>query len=415
MIDHTISSRVRPFNLAELGQHFDDGLKRGNTLAGLAQQRQAREQEAQAQNTLAKLTRTHGGDLERVGQGMVQAGHLDRGIELQEKGLGLSSARKKAERETGADAFNVMEMKAKAKEMQRQYFAAIAPQIRLIADPAQRAAALRKQTLDMGWDASDIPDLISDVELDAQIQAAIAPDKRVDMVAETRKNQAAAEKEAWDRDYKERQLKHSAANTTKDNELASAKFELGKTKTEAEMARKAVDVNEVTAQSDESVALIDQMIGSEDGKVPRHPGFGGFVGAKGPSSLFGILDKPISGTDAAGFSALFDQVKGGAFLEAVQKMKGTGALSDTEGKAAAGAVTRMQASQNEQEFQRAASEFRTIIKNRKGRVIAKAAGTPGAASAPTSQVAQPKSKADRDALPPGARYIGPDGQEYVKR
>jgi hypothetical protein len=186
------------------------------------------------------------------------------------------------------------------------------------------------------------------------------------------------EQQKWERDFKERQLRQSGANTTKDNDLAAAKYELSKQKTEADMARKAVDVGEVTAQADEAVSLIDQMIGSEDGATAKHPGFGGFVGAKGISSLFGFMNKPISGTDAAGFSALYDQVKGGAFLEAVQKMKGSGALSDTEGKAAAGAITRMQAAQSEKEFIKAAKEFRTAIKNRKGRVIAKQeAGAPG--------------------------------------
>jgi hypothetical protein len=185
-------------------------------------------------------------------------------------------------------------------------------------------------------------------------------------------------KDAWERSYKERQLKQAGGDRTKDNELAAAKFELTRTKTEADMARKATDVDEVAAQADAAVSLIDQMIGSEDGKSKRHPGFKGAVGAKGLSSFFGLKDKPIAGTDAAGFAALYDQVKGGAFLEAVQKMKGSGALSDTEGKAAANAITRMQTSTSEAEFEAAAKEFRAAIKGRKGRVMEKAAkGAPG--------------------------------------
>lgn len=35
--------------------------------------------------------------------------------------------------------------------------------------------------------------------------------------------------------------------------------------------------------------------------------------------------------------------------------------------------------------------------------------------APQSQVAQPKNKAERDALPPGTRYMGPDGKVATKR
>ncbi len=196
----------------------------------------------------------------------------------------------------------------------------------------------------------------------------------------------AAEKEAFDQNYKNRQLKQAGDNITKDNELATAKAEIARQKTEAEMARKAVDVDEVAAQADAAVTMIDQMIGSEDNKTPRHPGFKGAVGAKGMSSLWGLKDKPIAGTDEAGFAALYEQVKGGAFLEAVQKMKGSGALSDTEGKAAANAITRMQTSTSEAEFEAAAKEFRTAIKNRKGRVMDKAAAkAPGLIVTPHAQ------------------------------
>ncbi len=191
-------------------------------------------------------------------------------------------------------------------------------------------------------------------------------------------------KEKWEREFRERQLKQSGANIAKDNELSAAKWEVDKAKKEAEMAKKATDVTEVSAQADEAIALIDKMIGSEDGKVGKHPGFGGYVGAKGPSSLFGILDKPISGTDAAGFGALYDQVKGTAFLGAIEKMRGLGALGEKEGAAATSAATRMQGAQSETEFIEAAKDFRNAIKNRKGRMVSKAAsGAPGM-TAPTT-------------------------------
>lgn len=238
--------------------------------------------------------------------------------------------------------------------------------------------AERDFNADAGFRSSVQPTMSPQDILMAGMRAGkVTPSQYVDGTQPKGPTPAEIAKEAWEKDYKERQLAAQLSDKTKDNALAAAKFDLTKEKTEAEMARKAVDVAEVTAQADEAVSLIDQMIGSDDGAVKRHPGFGGFVGAKGISSLFGLFDKPINGTDAAGFSALYDQVKGGAFMEAVQKMKGTGALSDTEGKAAAGAITRMQAAQSESEFIKSAKEFRTAIKNRKGRVIAKqAAGAP---------------------------------------
>lgn len=191
-------------------------------------------------------------------------------------------------------------------------------------------------------------------------------------------------KDKWEREHKERVLKIQAGNTAKDNELAAAKWEIEKAKKEAEMAKKATDVTEVSAQADEAVSLIDQMIGSEDGVTKLHPGFTSAVGSRlSFSTLGGFKSEPIGGTDAADFQALYEQVKGGAFLEAVAKMKGSGALSDTEGKAATSAISRMKIKQSESEFMRAAKEFRAAIKGRKGRVIAKAAAhAPGMTNAP---------------------------------
>lgn len=201
-----------------------------------------------------------------------------------------------------------------------------------------------------------------------------------DTSAKDRAEKFAAEKEAWDRNYKERQLRQAGANTSKDNELAASKFELGKAKTEADMARKAIDIPEMEAKADAAVSLIDEMIGSIDGAVPPHPGLSSAVGMKGASSLWGLKPDPIGGTDAADFNAILDQVKGGAFMEAVQGMKGLGTLTETEGRAATSAISRMKSSQSEKEFIKAARDFQTAIKGRKARTIAKATGAQPAPS-----------------------------------
>jgi hypothetical protein len=189
-------------------------------------------------------------------------------------------------------------------------------------------------------------------------------------------------KDKWEQDYKERTLKASMANTTKDNDLAASKAELARQKLETEMDAKSSErqakTEENIAQADEMMSLVDQMIGpeSKDGALKLHPGFKSAVGTKGASSLWGFREKPLAGTDAAGFMAMYDQVKGGAFLQAVQSMRGTGALSDTEGRAATSAITRMNAATSEADFIRAAQDFRTAIKNRKGRSLARAAEHP---------------------------------------
>jgi len=91
-----------------------------------------------------------------------------------------------------------------------------------------------------------------------------------------------------------------------------------------------------------------------------HEGFSGAVGLKNPfKGGFGFMTIP--GTSVAGFESLLGQAKGGAFLQAVEKMKGSGSLSEAEGKAATAAITRMSTSTSESDFRAAAADFDRII------------------------------------------------------
>lgn len=140
-------------------------------------------------------------------------------------------------------------------------------------------------------------------------------------------------------------------------------------------------------KAQQGIGLINQLIGEGDsGKT--HPGFSDAVGAKGLSSGFGLLSKPISGTKAADFQALLDQVSGQAFLDARQQLKGGGAITDFEGKKAEGAITRMKTSQSEDEFIKAAKEYRNILQSASDRALAKARKS-AAGSGATDENADP--------------------------
>lgn len=151
---------------------------------------------------------------------------------------------------------------------------------------------------------------------------------------------------------------------------------------------------ELAEKAQQGIDVINKMIGSADGKTPVHPGFSSAVGAKGASSLFGVLKSPMAGSDAADFNALKDQITGQAFLEARQQLKGSGAITDFEGKKAEGAVTRMSNAQSEGSFIEAAKEFRTVLQTAKDRAAAKmnapgpATGAPGSSGGPLSAPAR---------------------------
>lgn len=143
---------------------------------------------------------------------------------------------------------------------------------------------------------------------------------------------------------------------------------------------------------------IDDMIGSEDKKIPPHPGF---------SSTVGFTWKPgfrfIEGSKEADFMKRLKQTEGGAFLDAYNTLKGGGAITEIEGKKGTDAIQRLGKSQSEKEFIAAAREFQDVLRAGIGRARALAQQAPiQQAGAP-----QPAVPAPAAGLPMGAPGAAP--------
>ena len=112
---------------------------------------------------------------------------------------------------------------------------------------------------------------------------------------------------------------------------------------------------------EQTLELLNRMVGNPKatGAASQpHPGFTGVVGATAmPGMRF------VQGTSEADFDAMLEQVNGGAFLEAYERLKGTGQITEIEGKKATQAITRMQRSVSEAEFLQAAKEFRQSLES----------------------------------------------------
>ena len=123
---------------------------------------------------------------------------------------------------------------------------------------------------------------------------------------------------------------------------------------------KALEEGPSAIQSGEqTLALLNRMVGDPEAKgaaAQPHPGFAGVVGA---TLMPGM--RLVQGTPEADFDAMLEQVLGGAFLEAYERLKGTGQITEIEGKKATQAITRMQRAVSETEFLQAATEFRTAL------------------------------------------------------
>ena len=135
---------------------------------------------------------------------------------------------------------------------------------------------------------------------------------------------------------------------------------------------KVLDTAEMT------LSEIDGLIGKRDAKgkllegEKPHPGFEGTVGA---TYLPGM--RFIPGTAQSDFQTRFDQIKGGAFLQAFETLKGGGSITVVEGDKATAALNRMSLAQSEPEFLQAAQEFKGIISKGVARAK-KLAGSTGA-------------------------------------
>jgi hypothetical protein len=130
------------------------------------------------------------------------------------------------------------------------------------------------------------------------------------------------------------------------------------TETAEDLAKLKANQPKAEKSADYLVTKIDELV--------NHPGFETSVGAQGASYLFGMLDKPLppqlGGGDARNWAARFKEVQGQQFLQAIETMRGTGAISEKEGTEAKAAISRMSTSQTEAEFRQAATDFQNIVR-----------------------------------------------------
>lgn len=142
---------------------------------------------------------------------------------------------------------------------------------------------------------------------------------------------------------------------------------------------KAAGSSNASAQGDfdaaaDALALIESIRNDPN----RQRGTGG-------SSFF----NRIPSTGGYDFQNKVDQAKSGAFLTAIQALRGLGALSNAEGSAATQAVTRLDTATSEAAFLEALADYEKIVRRGYDRAAARLGQTPpqGAATpaAPTNQ------------------------------
>ncbi|SEK00086.1 hypothetical protein [Achromobacter sp. NFACC18-2] len=150
------------------------------------------------------------------------------------------------------------------------------------------------------------------------------------------------------------------------------------------------EFGQAEATANQIMGVIDQAI--------NHPGRGYATGA---SSMLPI----IPGTDAADFNAVLDQIKGQAFLQAFESLKGGGQITEVEGTKATQAIARLERSQSEAEFVKSLQELRSIVANGLERARRKAGAAAAPATGAATSAGPAREVARRGRLPDGRQVV----------
>lgn len=152
------------------------------------------------------------------------------------------------------------------------------------------------------------------------------------------------------------------------------------------------------ANAQDSLAVLDKAI--------NHPGRETATGVSGSVDPRNYLP----GTDAKNFRVVLDQIKGQAFMQAYQNLRGGGQITEVEGKKATDAIARLDTAQSDKEFLTALTDLRSVMQRGYDRLAngksGAASASPAAGGAPAvSKSNSGKTVARTGTLPDGRRVV----------
>jgi hypothetical protein len=131
-------------------------------------------------------------------------------------------------------------------------------------------------------------------------------------------------------------------------------------------ALQVAEAQQIGTAAGKAAAALPQVVATAQGalknlgELVHHPGMPASVGMPIPARG-GLGFMTIPGSPAAGFKERLSQSKSGAFLQAIQALRGSGAISEKEGDAATKALNRMSTFTSENEFRAAAQDYADFI------------------------------------------------------
>ena len=163
-----------------------------------------------------------------------------------------------------------------------------------------------------------------------------------------------------------------ATKTAADYAATVAGAEAGGKVAGTSQAQATIDLPKVVDNAQTAIQNVQELL--------THPGFKSSVGMGIPGAKY------VPGTPQADFRSRLDQVQGGAFLTAIDTLRGTGAITEVEGTKATAAKNRMSTATSEAEFNKAAKDYLDIIEQGVKQTYGKA----GVTYAPLQRGSAPK-------------------------
>ena len=151
----------------------------------------------------------------------------------------------------------------------------------------------------------------------------------------------------------------------------ASQIEAGKIAAEA-AAKAKLELPGQIASAEQLHDVSNRMLGNynQDGTRQGHPGLSGVIGMP---NLAGVFHFP--GSKEQDFRVLLEQVRGKAFMEAYNGLKGGGAITGPEGEKATAALAVLQDSQSEESFMKNLKIFNDNVSSSVDRMKQRSGGT----------------------------------------
>lgn len=146
------------------------------------------------------------------------------------------------------------------------------------------------------------------------------------------------------------------------NEKTQLEIDGIRTDQQQKAADRSLAKESAAATFDQALSSIDTLAGVPGDKSrPEHPGL------KETFGTFNSLMPTRPGSDSADFQARLDTLRAQTFLPQVAALKGTGALSDAEGKKLSDSVGALSTKMSENEFRKSLAEVRQTLQSARER------------------------------------------------